>query len=398
MRSKPFWRNALLVLASSLVAVAIAEVGLRAAGIGYPNFYTWDEATGGALRPGAEGWFHREVETYIRINGDGLRDEEHAVEKPDNTLRIAVLGDSYAEAMQVPIEEAFWSVVERELEGCTALGGRRVEAINFGVSGYGTVQELMTLRHKAWKYDPDIVLLAMLTGNDISDNFRATRGDPFRPYAVIRDGRVEIDTSFRDALGFRLRRSWPGRLYAAVRDSSRVMQLVYRAARLLKYGALNVDRRNEARRAARPEPGLKREVMSEPKRQLWKDAWRVTEGALLMMRDEVREHGADFAVATISTGVQVDPDRELRESYRARLGADDLFYADRRIEALGERQGFAVLSLPPLLQAHADRTGEYLHGVEGNLGTGHWNARGHTVAGDLISEFLCRRIAASTTP
>lgn len=71
-----------------------------------------DEARGYALRPGMEGWFRKEGESYVRINSDGLRDRQHTKAKPENTLRIAVLGDSYAEALQVPMEQAFWAVME----------------------------------------------------------------------------------------------------------------------------------------------------------------------------------------------------------------------------------------------------------------------------------------------
>ena len=41
--------------------------------------------------------------------------------------------------------------------------GKQVEVINFGVSGYGTAQELLTLRQKVWDFSPDIVVLAFTT-------------------------------------------------------------------------------------------------------------------------------------------------------------------------------------------------------------------------------------------
>ena len=42
----------------------------------------------------------------------------------------------------------------------------------FGVSGYGTAQERSaSSRRRVWPYfDPDVVLVATLTGNDIADN------------------------------------------------------------------------------------------------------------------------------------------------------------------------------------------------------------------------------------
>ncbi|HKP37384.1 MAG TPA: hypothetical protein VJT71_11035, partial [Pyrinomonadaceae bacterium] len=149
----------LLLLTSFLFCLIVIEIGLRIAGFSYPEFYVVDSRRGYSLRPGVEGWYRKEGEAFVRINSDGLRDREHAKTKPPNTLRVAVLGDSYAEALQVPIENSFCVMLEQKLRECQANTGRNVEVINFGVSGYGTAQELITLRENVWQYSPDIVLL-----------------------------------------------------------------------------------------------------------------------------------------------------------------------------------------------------------------------------------------------
>src|SRR5205814_6625220 len=61
------------------------------------------------------------------------------------------------------------------LEECNVFPGKKIEVLNFGVSGYGTAQELLTLREQVWKYSPDIVMLAITTNNDITDNLRALK-------------------------------------------------------------------------------------------------------------------------------------------------------------------------------------------------------------------------------
>jgi hypothetical protein len=66
--------------------------------------------------------------------------------------------------------------------------GREVEAVNFGVSGYGTAQELITLRDKVFDYEPDIVLLAFTTNNDVTDNSRALKRTDEIPYFLMREG------------------------------------------------------------------------------------------------------------------------------------------------------------------------------------------------------------------
>src|SRR5919202_2034890 len=114
-----------VVLASVAFGLLIFELFLRAVGYTYPVFYQPDEVRGYSLRPVAAGWYRKEGAVFVRINTDGLRDREHTKEKPSGTLRVAVVGDSYAEAFQVEQDKAFWSVLERRLGECPALEGRR---------------------------------------------------------------------------------------------------------------------------------------------------------------------------------------------------------------------------------------------------------------------------------
>src|ERR1700704_4481560 len=144
-RARRSFAKLLLVLFGFLVGGLIAEIALRVAGYSYPEFYALDQSRGYALRPRAEGWYRKEGEAYVRINSDGLRDQEHSLTKPPGTIRIAVLGDSYPEALSVGMDEAFWWVMGRKLQECNAFPGKKIEVLNFGVSGYGTAQELLTL-------------------------------------------------------------------------------------------------------------------------------------------------------------------------------------------------------------------------------------------------------------
>ncbi len=247
---KRAWGNVLLVLGGTAFAVALLEIALRVAGISYPSFYMVDPVVGPTLRPGAQGWWTTEGRTFVRINSAGLRDREHARAKPPGTFRIAVLGDSYAEAFQVPAEDAFWSVAARDLAACPSLAGKSVEAINFGVSGYGTAQELLTLQRRVWDFDPDLVLLEFTTGNDVRNNLRALENDPRVPYFVYRGNVLALDNGF---LG-----SWrygpAGRLLCALgyrlMGASRILQVANRAKNV--YLASRAAARRQAGSATTP--------------------------------------------------------------------------------------------------------------------------------------------------
>jgi hypothetical protein len=370
-----------------IVTLLALEVILRIAGVSYPNyggkwrFYTWDEHTGQALRPGAEGEvFGEGVRAYAHVNSQGLRDREHATEKPLDTYRIAVLGDSFTEGFQIPIEKTYWSVMEQKLSGCDALRGKRIEPINFGVSGYGTAMELEMLRSRVWRYSPDLVILAFFTGHNLQDNSRALSHDPYRPYFVHEDGELVLDDSFRSVPDFRSRFG----------PRSMFVSWAIAHSRLLQVAAV-AKNRWEGRNTEGLSPvdmGLDERIYKEPQDPVWKEAWSVTEDLLLTMRNEVAAKGAKFLIVTLSNGIQVDPDVPIRAGMVKHLGVADLFYPDDRIKMFGDRNGIPVLTLAPSFLTYAELHKTALHAAWGNH-QGHWNEKGQYLAGELIARELC---------
>ncbi len=387
------WVGIILFFCSLVVTVLLCEIGLRLMDVSYPNFYTHDFLTGAALRPEAEGWWRKEGEAYIKINAQGLRDRLHTQEKPEGTFRIAILGDSYAEALQVAIKDTFWSVLEQELGNCNLTTKQRFEVMNFGVSGFGTAQELVMLRSRVWQYSPDLVILAFTTGNDIRNNLRALEGDPFRPYFVLRDGNLVLDATFRDVAGFQIRRHWSMRIIYSLLNYSRVLQLLNEGKYQLKDFALKALQSKPSLDLSGTEIGLDDMVYFDPKDQFWEEAWRVSEALLRLMKKEVEEKGSTFFVVTLSNSIQVHYDSEYRKIYKNQFGIKDLFYPDRRIQALGKEEGLWVLNLSPLFLDYAENKKRFLHGFHNvSLGQGHWNVDGHRLAGALIAKEVCTEL------
>jgi hypothetical protein len=403
------WARLLLLLVTVLLCLAVIEIGLRIAGFSYPEFYVVDASRGYSLRPGIEGWYRKEGEAYVRINREGLRDREHNKIKPPKTLRIAVLGDSYTEALQVPFEKSFCAVLERKLRECPGSAGNYVEVINFGVSGYGTAQELITLREYVWQYSPDLVLLAVTTNNDISDNVRELKRVDQIPYSfVLRDGTLVEDQSFQNLKSFKLRQSFVGRLGRWFRDHLRVVQGIdlairnYKASRAVREAPAAQPPATTQNGSATPgsaqstqapiatDIGIDNQIYREPANQVWNDAWRTTEGLIKIMNEEVRAHGAQFLVVTLSNGIQVTPNPQTRTAFLRTIGATDIFYPDNRIREFCTRERIPVITLAPDLQKYAETNNTFLHGFGDNLGNGHWNLLGHQVAGELAASQICR--------
>lgn len=375
-RLRRFARGVAFALASALFALLLAELVLRAAGVSHPLFFQPDPVTGAGHIPGASGRFTLEGDAEVRINSAGWRDVERTVARPPRTRRIAVLGDSYMEALQVPREESFTA----QLEGALASGDPRhaYEVLNFGVSGFSTAQELLTLRRDVFAYAPDAVLLAFTPENDVSDNLRALRRIDYVPYFRLVDDALVLDESFREAPAYVRRNGTLARLLVTLAAYSRLLQwanhlrLRYNAGRPLPEGA-------RPRRSAYqpPTPGSR-----------FDEAWRVTERLLVAVRDECRARGVPFFVVTLSESSQVHPNPKMRADRAAKLGVPDLSYPEERVRALGERQGFPVLRLAPLLAAETLSSGAHYHGFGARIGRGHWNAAGHASAARHTAAWL----------
>jgi lysophospholipase L1-like esterase len=369
-----------LAAASLALSLAAAEGVLRYAGFSYPLLHVADELAGLRLRANAEGWYRSEGEAYVRINSHGWRDAERSLERPAGALRVAVLGDSFTEALQVPLEKTFPARLERELNECRPGGVPRVEVLNFGVSGYGTAQQLLTLRERVWQYDPQVVLLAFLPLNDVANNSRALEPWHARPFFVPGSGgALVLDASFRDDPDFRDKlESAP--LHAALAEL-RLHQLVRRVR----------DGSYEGWRAGGlGESGIAEQALAPPADPDWREAWAVTEKLVEAMHADVAARGARFLVGVLPGGAAVYPDAAQRESYAAALGLGDYLYPERRIAAMGRARGFEVVGLTGPMREHAERTGEYLHGFDNTRpGFGHWNDLGHRVAAGVLAKHLC---------
>jgi hypothetical protein len=380
---KLFGILALIVFGFGL-ALGVADLGIRVANHWFPYFYCYDQYRGWGLNPGAHGRYKREGESYVRINSDGFRGPDYPKAKPPGVVRVAVIGDSYAEAIQVDENKTFTAVTGRELADCPLLKGKRVEAMNFGVDVYGTAQELITLQRKVWAYSPDIVVLAIFLGNDVRNNSVVLEGDQCRPFWTYDGDRMKLTGPFIDKPSFKL---WCMARFD-YRDL-RLLDLFTNSWEIVKGGHRGPTADQPVERA------INYSIYTPPSEKSWQDAWRVTEGLIAAVNDECVRHGAMFLAMTEDTGIQVWPDAAMREKFQKRLGVSDLFYPDRRIAALGQRDGFAVLTLAQPLQQYAEEHHVFLHGFKnGPMGFGHWNEAGHAAAGHQIAQKLCAMIAA----
>jgi hypothetical protein len=100
-----------------------------------------------------------EFQRYVmQTNEWGMRDRPYSREKPAGTLRIALLGDSYAMGMAVADDEVFETVMEERLERERPVPGYdHYEILNFAVGGY-TVHDHLAILPSVLSFEPDVLL------------------------------------------------------------------------------------------------------------------------------------------------------------------------------------------------------------------------------------------------
>jgi hypothetical protein len=172
-------RNFALLVISVLAALLLAEGALRLSGMAAmtARFMCFDALMGKVYCESAEGTFSRGSYTHhLVINSDGMVDREHPLAAPGDTLRVALLGDSFTASEYLPVEQKFEGILEQELSRSL---DQPVEILNFGISAIDTWNQLQIFHLKSARYRPDLTLLAFFWGNDIRDNIEQLQsGNP----------------------------------------------------------------------------------------------------------------------------------------------------------------------------------------------------------------------------
>jgi lysophospholipase L1-like esterase len=369
----------LLSLFGLALAAGALEVGVRALHLEPDRFWEADPLTGSRHIAGKSGWWtqeDREFVTAVQINEQGLRDVSRPLEKPRGTLRLLVLGDSFAEALQVPLEQSFARLLEVELN---RLQGAHVEVVNAGISGFGTAGELLLLRRDGARYRPDVVLLAFFPGNDVMNNSPELETTLVPVYAE--DGTLERVVSSKKPRPLR------GILRKALARSKAYQYL----RRRLVTGHPDLARRVGLLRGA-DEPASGDGVPAgyrvyAPADVTWQSAWAHTQRLLEALQAETRRLGAKLVVVVVTSREEVYPQywEEVRQTYPAmQQGTWDVDAPRRRVVELCRQRGIPVLELAPIMRARRD--GEPLHFHR----DGHWTAAGHRVAAGAMANFLVK--------
>lgn len=359
-----------------------------------------DEVTGFRHQPSQRVWLSDEAgefEGWFRTNSHGDPDPERSLGKPQGGYRVAVLGDSMVEAAQVPPEQRFTRLLEQALASAGGTDDRleqpvqTVEVLNFGVSGFGTAQEWLYYREHVRNFDPDLVLLFFLPGNDIKNNSFELE--------VRRSCRPEVSPFYRlDAdrgLALQNERFFPAVLARyrqadeSLADRIRLVSLARRAAAAVRSGSLTTGRVAQLDQdACQTETTLE---LFDPEMQAgdpaWQEAWQVTGALLQQLAADVAQDGAEFQVVTLTGPWEVQPETRSLVLPEAEQAGYDWELPHRMADELITQLGLEYHSLLPAMNRAVQEDGLQVH----FLYNGHYTPAGHQV---IARELLPRLVDA----
>ncbi len=141
-------------------------------------------------------WYAADFSVQVETNPLGFRDIRREFSKPVGVKRVALLGDSFIEATQVPFEKTAGQVLERRLNVSPEPDleqSKRWEVLNFGISNYGVGQYLLTWEEYARHFHPDYIAIFVAKLH----MKRTVRGEEAGTFFKTKNKRLSVRPTFR---------------------------------------------------------------------------------------------------------------------------------------------------------------------------------------------------------
>lgn len=314
-----------------------------------------DPTLGWRLKPSQTTRLRWEGYDYVvTSNSLGFPAPGYTEHKEPGVIRIMTLGDAFTSAEGVNTDQAWPRLLETEL--AHQLPGRRVQVMNFGITGYGPIQYEEVFKKYGPRYHPDLLIIGFFV-NDYQDalmdlqSFRDTIGFDL-PSAFSWQALVQLD-HLRSFIKLELRQPF--------------MELVLKKPRDHGYFLGNFS----ALEKGRPD-------LTAKSRQL-------VEQHLERIKRIADQIGARVVIAMIPASVQVCRPGQLSYYPRPVDLTDstrfDLEQPQRMTREIADSLGIAYYDLRPVLKSVPG-------GCAYQLKNMHWTVESHRVAANYLAQVL----------
>jgi lysophospholipase L1-like esterase len=386
----------LLAVSSVCLTLLILEVVVRFLPTPYNaasgEFYACHNSLGWTGAPNFQGVIEDPAfRQEVTFNSLGMYDTDHSLEKAPRTFRILMLGDSFIQAVQVSEVATAHQVLEDHLNEQTSQP--HFEVLSSGVINWGTNQQLIYYREQGRRFQPDLVLVSLYIGNDLSDNLPGnvltTKGrNCYAPYfAVCNDELTPKSLTYAPGISHMqnncspLRRTWinsMGTLYQHSRLYQQIEPLIVANYPRQQFG-------NTYPLTFTP--------LYLPNEETELDqAWQITEETIAQLHQEVIADKIQFAVVLISPDIIIRLGA-LSPAEQAVFLRDNPDFAEAQLGRPNQRladflnkQNIPFIDLTQPMIEHWATQGIPLY----LLGEGHWTVEGNRVAGELLAQWLIK--------
>ena len=310
----------------------------------------------------------KEFNLVARYNSKGLNDYEYDYEKPENTIRILVFGDSFVEAVQVERKENFCKVLEGSLN---SLGlNKKYEVINMGVSAYSPILEYTYLKEEGLKYKPDMVILCFFV-NDVHDDMSYKSGALFdKDNLPLKVAWQELDRTKKFKGWKRFERELCSNFKQLLRRSRIYVFLKKKLYQLLAvFNLKELEPESESM-------FVLYDKVSPKEESAWGDTLRYINGTKSLSKN----NGAEFLLVTIPLQEQLRDNAKLKSMRFYFVGDINSERSEKRIRDFCKENDISYISL---LEEFKNRNKPNPYFPV----NGHFNKRGHKeVAGIILDE------------
>lgn len=331
----------------------------------------------------------KEWDIKFEVNSLGLRDNEYSEEKPENTFRILMLGDSFTEGYGIELDNTFSKLLENKLKLDNYDDGKKIEVINAGITGYSPILEYFYLKKHVLKLQPDLVILNY-SMTDFYDDWK------FKEKLLVEEGQVEKLVEEQQV--------WiEEKLFTEDIPQTTWIPFIPTSLKwwlhknLASYDFIIVGLKKIFN------PDVYKENLAEYKKgEISKDQFAITrdeisdedyqklmsnsENVLLKIREFLELNEIDFLLTIIPYGHQVDS-QEWEEGRDYWQFEKNKIYSTECIEDLeyfAKENGIRVLNLLNVFQeTKKDLSNLYYFPYDG-----HWSIKGHRLAAEEMFRFL----------
>ena len=373
---KRIFINLLFILIIFIIFLTIIEAVLRKTHLfgAHRTCFRPDNKIYTRFIPNSVYWFKEENDHAIisKINNYGWRDKRWDVIKPENVFRIAILGDSYVEALQVELDSTFIYLTQKKLNKVY----NTIELMNFSKSGFTQTQELIVLEEDVLKFNPDMLIVFFTCRNDIRDVRKETCPNFMRrPFFIdANEDSLILDTSFTKTREFKIF----SMINPILRHSALLTMVLKRyhtwkrAKETLNFYNKNNDTANNVKIE-----GYKSLCTKNPDPQFLK-SYGLNKILMKKMIDLCKNQNTIFLLVCISNSEYIpeneDKIKKIDSSY-------DPYFFERDLKMFSDSLDVHFLDLQTSFRKSYKSYQKELHWV-------HWNYEGHKVVSEALTNKL----------